>query len=224
MDSVSNIPENHKRCIKCNQIFPSVEKYFQRRANGKLRNACRNCQKAYYRQYYQKNRERLLAQAKVDYYKRHEHHLQKAAEGRKKYAEAFLRWRQDHRQHLREYTAQWRQDNPHRELWSTKNRKRARVIKARYRANKKQAEGEYNKSDIDRIFRKQRGYCLYCGTELDDSFHIDHFIPLSRAGWNSPDNLALACHSCNSSKNDSLPYEWYKWNGKFPSEWKGRLI
>lgn len=39
--------------------------------------------------------------------------------------------------------------------------------------------------------------------------HLDHIHPYSKGGSSTdPDNLALACLRCNSSKCDRLPSEW----------------
>ena len=41
--------------------------------------------------------------------------------------------------------------------------------------------------------------CCYCGIS---GGHIDHIVPLSKAGPNAWDNLTSACKSCNSRKRD----------------------
>lgn len=42
--------------------------------------------------------------------------------------------------------------------------------------------------------------CSYCGAPGPS--HIDHIVPVSKGGPNTPDNLTAACVSCNSSKHD----------------------
>ena len=41
--------------------------------------------------------------------------------------------------------------------------------------------------------------CAYCG---EDATEIDHLIPISKGGNNSPENLVPACKTCNRSKNN----------------------
>ena len=48
--------------------------------------------------------------------------------------------------------------------------------------------------------------CTYCGST--DKITIDHVVPLARGGKHEADNLAPACGSCNSSKNDTLLEDW----------------
>jgi len=50
--------------------------------------------------------------------------------------------------------------------------------------------------------------CCYCGYR--GKLSEDHFIPLTKGGKHSLTNIVPACKSCNSSKHNSLPQEWYK--------------
>lgn len=49
--------------------------------------------------------------------------------------------------------------------------------------------------------------CAYCGT-ADGPFELDHVVPRSRGGPDSPKNLVRACFGCNRGKRDKLPSEW----------------
>jgi hypothetical protein len=61
---------------------------------------------------------------------------------------------------------------------------------------------------------KENGYrCVYCGRHGDEkqdpdgySWHVDHMHPVSYGGMDTPDNLTLACRSCNITKWDSLAW------------------
>ena len=44
-------------------------------------------------------------------------------------------------------------------------------------------------------------YCLSPETYSPTKFSIEHILPLSRSGNNSPDNLALSCQECNNLKS-----------------------
>ena len=48
--------------------------------------------------------------------------------------------------------------------------------------------------------------CVYCGCEITmNNFHADHYIPISKGGPNTRDNIVPACSACNLSKHDKLP-------------------
>lgn len=49
--------------------------------------------------------------------------------------------------------------------------------------------------------------CAYCA-RMDGTMTQDHFIPVTRGGGYTPDNIVPACLSCNSRKNRSMPKDW----------------
>jgi 5-methylcytosine-specific restriction endonuclease McrA len=59
-----------------------------------------------------------------------------------------------------------------------------------------------------RIYMRDKFRCQYCGdkkaaTELT----LDHILPRSRGGDNSPVNIVTACVACNNRKSDRTPAE-----------------
>jgi len=63
---------------------------------------------------------------------------------------------------------------------------------------------------IKSVLARDRGICSKCKknvtSELEDNYHIDHIIPLSKSGTNDLVNLQLLCAKCNSEKsNKSIP-------------------
>lgn len=77
----------------------------------------------------------------------------------------------------------------------------------------KEADGHFTQKDIERIYKEQHGRCAYCGITLYDDYEIDHIHPLTKGGSNWPDNLAVSCPSCNSSKNNYTIEEWQERRG-----------
>jgi 5-methylcytosine-specific restriction endonuclease McrA len=49
--------------------------------------------------------------------------------------------------------------------------------------------------------------CAYCGKEKP--LAQDHFVPLSKGGEYTNNNIICSCKSCNSSKSDKDFFEWY---------------
>jgi hypothetical protein len=69
-------------------------------------------------------------------------------------------------------------------------------------------EGQFTKEDVIELLVKQNNLCVGCSQNIRYCFSIDHIIPRSRGGSNSPKNIQLLCRSCNSSKCDRSMYEW----------------
>lgn len=58
------------------------------------------------------------------------------------------------------------------------------------------------------VYAKDKGVCQLCGRKIpanDNTWNIDHIVPLARGGDNSLDNYQLTCISCNRLK-DSMRY------------------
>ncbi|HWP44631.1 MAG TPA: HNH endonuclease, partial [Blastocatellia bacterium] len=63
-------------------------------------------------------------------------------------------------------------------------------------------------SKRSRILARDHYRCQYCG-KRGGAFDltIDHILPASRGGGNSPDNLVTACLPCNQRKGNRTPEE-----------------
>jgi 5-methylcytosine-specific restriction endonuclease McrA len=52
--------------------------------------------------------------------------------------------------------------------------------------------------------------CVWCGRNTTKAArHADHLIPLSRGGAHAAYNLRVACSTCNLSRRNRLPDEWF---------------
>lgn len=99
---------------------------------------------------------------------------------------------------IKKTNKQYRQENPEKVSEWHRN----------YKAKKKGAEGFHTQADIDHLLESQNYLCNGCDKNLEQGFHVDHIIPLSRDGTNWSDNLQLLCPACNLSKNKKTMEEW----------------
>jgi 5-methylcytosine-specific restriction endonuclease McrA len=102
-----------------------------------------------------------------------------------------------HREKRLEGAKQWKRDNP--EKVRENNRKR--------RALKMELNETYTKKDEAFTFTLFGNQCFSCGS--DHNLAVDHNYPLSKGHKLERDNAVLLCSSCNSSKKDKLPEQFY---------------
>lgn len=75
----------------------------------------------------------------------------------------------------------------------------------------KLSSGQINWSTSIREYVKERekpDICIYCGNK--EELTLEHILPRSRNGPDSPDNAVWVCRRCNSSKGDKRLYEWFE--------------
>jgi len=109
-------------------------------------------------------------------------------------------------------------------------RQKLKIIYNREKARRRQAKlksvliVQVSQKDIRRQFALFDDCCAYCGkSESEEMLHIDHFIPVSKGGTHVLGNLIPACKTCNFSKRNHHPEEWYKRQDFFDNR-KWRLI
>jgi uncharacterized protein YdaU (DUF1376 family) len=59
----------------------------------------------------------------------------------------------------------------------------------------------------DIVLNRDQHRCVYCGVS-DVALQLDHVLPRSRGGSDTPDNLVACCKPCNTSKGAKTPEEW----------------
>lgn len=56
------------------------------------------------------------------------------------------------------------------------------------------------------VLKRDNHTCRYCGARASESeLHVDHVVPKSLGGADTPDNLVAACKDCNAGKSSSNP-------------------
>lgn len=64
--------------------------------------------------------------------------------------------------------------------------------------------GKLTEKDWNNALKRTNNCCAICGRN-DIDLTIDHIIPISRGGTNTPDNIQPLCKSCNCRKGNSTP-------------------
>lgn len=213
-----------KKCSACGQEKSIVEFYKTKANKSGLSSWCKECSRNKGKLYYHNNTEKCNLKNKL--YR--EAHPELMASYHKTYREdtAYVdKLREYGRRHYKDnkgkrsaYAAKYREEHP--EKYKERARRYGATVQGRvlnririiaYRAKKHGLSGWHTPDDIDDIFVEQLGKCVYCRTELYNSYAIDHIIPVSRAELSPTNysyNLQLLCTRCNSSKSDKTHEEY----------------
>jgi len=80
----------------------------------------------------------------------------------------------------------------------------------------------FTDKELQSRFAQFNSSCAYCGS--DKNITCDHFIPINFGGPDCIGNILPCCNSCNSSKQDSDPWEWYKQQVFFKEEQWSKIV
>lgn len=238
MDS-SDIPQ--KQCSKCGFPFPATTDFFYANSSAKsgISATCKECTKARaksytqahsehvreYQSHYRKTHAEEMRDWKQQHYQDNKERISKqhkaySATHKEGQRERMERYMATHQEEYLAYHQQYYEENKEQILEQMRrqnNTERGRLLHRAWggkrRARKKAVGGSYTAQDIQSQHNRQKGKCYWCHKKLE-KYHIDHVIPLSRGGSNTPDNLVIACPTCNLKKGTKLPHEWHGSGGR----------
>lgn len=68
--------------------------------------------------------------------------------------------------------------------------------------NKSKRSRRISQSVMDKVWRRDEGKCVQCGSK--ENLEFDHIIPHSKGGANTYRNIQLLCENCNRVKSDKI--------------------
>ena len=228
---------NYKVCYTCGRLLPAIPEYYNRdsqKSDG-LRPSCKECRSKKRADAYANNPEqRVKAQRRASEWARENPERHKITsrknylENRDERIEYSRQWREDNpEQYLaynREYyyankdrfteqRKQYREKHKdeiyeRRNQWAKENPEKVKRAKRNYRTCKAGNGGTHTAEEIQERIEEQGYMCFYCSRPLEDDYHIDHYVPVSRGGGSEIDNLVASCPACNLSKGDKDPDDY----------------
>lgn len=88
------------------------------------------------------------------------------------------------------------------------NPEKFRLYATSRRAVEYNSEGSLEFEDYFLIFEKHDYKCPYCNADVQNNFHLDHIVPLTKGGSSWVDNFQALCPFCNLSKKDKMPWDY----------------
>lgn len=237
-----------KICAKCKVDKPLEEYHKHKREKDGLQSICKQCLKLYYlenREKAKQNSRQYNASNKDSIKQYHENNKERIGQAQKQ-------WRSNNQKYIKQYSKQnysgnkerlkklskqyyidnpghykqYRADNAERikrkqREWQKANPDKCNAIVQRRNAVKKDLPSTFDAEQWAICKAHFNSHCAYCGKELP--LTQEHFVPLSKGGGYTADNIIPVCQSCNSSKSNKLFSEWYP-KQKFYSKKRERLI
>ena len=224
-----------KRCTKCGEEFPATKEYFRARKLSKdgLKSECKICLKETDKKYRENNREKIFESSerykKANIVKMKQYHIGYYADNMikiKQYRNEYSMNNCDKiKQQQKEYYYNHKDiiDNYQKE-YTDKNRETKRQHLKKYsrtehgkllkkfreqkrRSIKKELDSNFSIKQWDMCKNYFNNLCCYCGDK--HSLTQEHFIPVSKNGEYTKNNIIPACKRCNSSKMDKDFFIWY---------------
>lgn len=202
-------------CIKeYEKQYRQENKEYRKLYNKQWRQENKEYRKLYEKQWRQENKEhrklynKQWHQENKEYIKEHYKQYKKQwhQENKEKINERHKQWYQENKEYIKEYNKQYFQENIDRYRQNNQKRK---AIKKRLPHTLTLDQWEKIKNDFN-------NECAYCGKteqehkeEFNELLHQEHFIPLSKGGEYTHNNIIPACRSCNRSKHNTDFFEWY---------------
>jgi len=194
-----------KTCIKCNKTKDLSEfNKHKLMADGHL-NQCKQCVKERKADYYIREKDKISKRLKYNYEANKEDRISKMKSYYKEHKEDII---EQHREYVKNNKDAVRERE---KIWRNNNRykvnKQANIRWKRRRAKKQEIDENYTKADDEYTRSLFNNQCACCGST--DNLCIDHHYPLSKGHALSRDNAVLLCNSCNCSKSNKMPEDFY---------------
>jgi len=227
-----------KMCSKCSRELPFDMFHKSKSSKDGLFFCCKQCSKEYCKnnkermrkcskEHYEKNKEEKNRRSMERYKEnRAEISLQRKRyyiEHKEEFSQRHKRWHEENKERLKsiyernkknvcQRVRRYYEENRDKKKESDRNYRernpvRRRVNEQRREAMKLQLVATLTVEQWEFIKQEFGNRCSYCGKEKP--LAQEHFIPLSKGGGYTAENIIPACNSCNSSKSATMFSQWY---------------
>lgn len=176
---------DEKKCSKCGEMKPPTEYYKDKSRHDGLARLCRQCDSARARKWRDANADRQRLNQR-----------QWRMENADRDRERKRAWERENPDKHYAHTTAYHRANPH-VAWASRYRDRAR------RVGVDPVVERFTKAEVIDRYGDSCHYCETGGFE-----QIDHYVPVSKGGPHTLDNVRPSCAGCNQGKSDMTADEW----------------
>lgn len=200
-----------KECRICKVTFPATKEYFHAQKSGKygLRKICKPCKREEDKSFPnpKRNKEVSNAQNKL-YYKLNTTKVKQQrkvvrdslpSEKKKEISEKAKVYYRIHSELLKKRSRDYKKTTKGQEIEAKKRHKRSSSFN--------DAEISFSIDQWEACKTHFDNACAYCGHKK--RLEKEHFIPLSKGGEYTVNNIVPACRQCNGSKHTKSFFNWY---------------
>jgi hypothetical protein len=225
-----------RTCSKCGKEYPSTKKFFKPHKNCEdgLERVCKNCVRERDKTYREAHKEEAHAYRKIWDEIHREEQNEYGRQWRKNNPEkrkaTVKRYHVKNKEKHSISVNRWQKNNhdkfvEDKKIWRQKNPEKLRAYDLAYHTAKLALPATFTEDDWARSLEYWGHRCAYCGRPIGfwHTLAQDHFIPLSKGGGYTVDNIVPACHGvdgCNNSKHNKNPLEFM--TKKFKSKRKAQ--
>ena len=148
-------------------------------------------------EYYEENKVKIAEYNKENKVKIAEYGKEYRKANKEKIAEQSREYQKENAEKLAEYNKEYKKAHP----------EKTRECKRKRRAMKLEVKENYTKQDEQYTYALFSNKCFNCGSI--ENLCIDHIYPLSLGHALTRTNACVLCKSCNCSKHNSLPEDFY---------------
>lgn len=222
-----------KKCTKCGDPFPRTSQYFQKDKGYKdgLTAQCKTCTAKRMEKYNKKNKEKIASNKKEYYIKNKdaitERNLLYVKKNKLAIAERNRMYRLNN---IDTYTQKDRlyyqnnRDSVIRSvmLYRRNNRENHRISDHKRKARIRKLPCTLTVEQWEQCKSYFEDKCAYCGKK--SVLTHDHFVPLSKGGEYTKDNVMPSCRSCNSSKGQKEFTKWFSMQEYYTKERHEKIL
>lgn len=210
-----------KVCARCGKEMPFSMFTIDKSRKDGMSCYCIECKTQYKQEWYADHGNEAKEYSR-QYYKEHiEYYLQYSKEHQIYDPEYMRQYYVKNKDRLLDANRRWRKDNVDK-IKLYRQSKRVRVMRKIYNINRKiaklNAEGTHTKNDIADMLLFFDNKCAYTGMALEEKYHIDHIVPLSKGGTNYIWNIVPSNSSPNESKGAKDMESWFRGKEYFSEE------